>query len=122
MAWVAEFIRLYTTRNNRWLSPKFLIGESYGTTRAAALSEHLLGDQGIALNGIVFISTVLNFATLSPSDGTTCRTPCICQRTLPRQRFIRSCLRTSRPISATLKEVEKWALGDYVAALAKEVH
>jgi len=65
---VAEFIRLYLTRNERWLSPKFLAGESYGTTRAAGLSG-VLTDRGIALNGIVLISTVLNFETLSDQKG-----------------------------------------------------
>ena len=63
--WVGEFIRLYTTRYQRWPSPKFLAGESYGTTRAAALSEHLLDEHGINLNGIILISTVLDFQTLS---------------------------------------------------------
>ncbi|HEX8910906.1 MAG TPA: hypothetical protein VF796_01005 [Humisphaera sp.] len=67
--WVAEFIRLWTTRNQRWPSPKFLAGESYGTTRAAALSEHLLQQQGIALNGVILISTVLDFATLRAGGG-----------------------------------------------------
>src|SRR5206468_11558713 len=56
---VAEFIRLYTTRYERWQSPKFLAGESYGTTRAAALSEYLLDRVGLDLNGIVFVSSVL---------------------------------------------------------------
>jgi len=60
---VADFIRLYTTRNSRWTSPKFLAGESYGTTRSAGLSGYLV-EHGIALNGICLISTVLNFGTL----------------------------------------------------------
>jgi len=61
---VGEFIRLYCTRNNRWASPKFLIGESYGTTRAAGLSSHLQGELGMYLNGILLISAVLDFQTL----------------------------------------------------------
>jgi carboxypeptidase C (cathepsin A) len=65
---VAEFIRLYLTRYERWSSPKFLAGESYGTTRAAGLAG-VLADHGIALNGIVLISTVLNFETLSDNKG-----------------------------------------------------
>jgi len=65
---VAQFIRLYTTRYERWESPKFLAGESYGTTRAAALSNVLLED-GISLNGVVLISSVLNFQTLSFGSG-----------------------------------------------------
>ncbi|HSU69529.1 MAG TPA: hypothetical protein VLJ39_21765 [Tepidisphaeraceae bacterium] len=65
---VGQFIRIYTTRYQRWLSPKFLAGESYGTTRAAALSDYLL-ENGISLNGIVLISSVLNFQTISFGNG-----------------------------------------------------
>lgn len=61
---VGELIRLWTTRNDRWLSPKFLIGESYGTTRAAALAEHLQERRGLYLNGIVLVSSVLDFSTI----------------------------------------------------------
>lgn len=66
---VADFIRLWLTRNDRWLSQKFLAGESYGTTRAAALSGDLQDRLGIYLNGISLISMVLNFQTLSFSPG-----------------------------------------------------
>jgi carboxypeptidase C (cathepsin A) len=66
---VGEFIRLYLTRNNRWDSPIFLIGESYGTTRATALSEHLQQKHGIYLNGILLVSSVLQFQTLRFNDG-----------------------------------------------------
>ncbi len=66
---VAAFIRLYLTRYERWSSPKFLAGESYGTTRAAALSDRLLENDGIYLNGITLISTVLNFETISFARG-----------------------------------------------------
>ncbi len=58
---VGEFIRLYIGRNQRWASPKFLIGESYGTTRAAGLSSHLQQELGIYINGIMLISAILNF-------------------------------------------------------------
>lgn len=60
---VGEFIRMYLTRYERWASPLFLIGESYGTMRAAGLAGHLI-DRGIALNGIALISTVLDFNTI----------------------------------------------------------
>jgi carboxypeptidase C (cathepsin A) len=66
---VGEFIRQYTTRNSRWLSPKFLAGESYGTTRAAGLSGYLQQRLGMNLNGIVLVSSVLNFGTLSFEAG-----------------------------------------------------
>jgi carboxypeptidase C (cathepsin A) len=66
---VGDFIRLYTTRYNRWLSPKFLIGESYGTTRAAGLAGYLEDRYGMYLNGIALISAVLDFSTISFSPG-----------------------------------------------------
>ena len=65
---VGEFIRLYLTRNERWSSPLFLAGESYGTTRAAGLAGHLI-EKGIAFNGIMLVSTVLNFQTLDFAIG-----------------------------------------------------
>jgi len=60
---VGDFIRLYTTRYKRWLSPKFLIGESYGTTRASGLSGYLHDRHGMYLNGIMLVSAILNFLT-----------------------------------------------------------
>ena len=66
---VADFIRLYLTKFDRWASPKFLAGESYGTTRAAGLSEYLLRQDGIYLNGISLISSVLNFGTIRFAPG-----------------------------------------------------
>jgi carboxypeptidase C (cathepsin A) len=66
---VGDFIRLYTTRNKRWSSPKFLAGESYGTTRAAGLSGYLQQRYGMYLNGIILISTVLNFQTSDFNSG-----------------------------------------------------
>ncbi len=61
---VAEVIRLWTTREGRWLSPKIVIGESYGTTRAAALADHLQATHAMYLNGVVLVSSVLDFASL----------------------------------------------------------
>jgi carboxypeptidase C (cathepsin A) len=66
---VANFIRLFTTRQSRWTSPKFLAGESYGTTRASNLSGYLQQRQGFALNGIMLLSAVLNFQTISFDRG-----------------------------------------------------
>lgn len=58
---VSEFIRLYMTRNERWSSPKFLIGESYGTTRSAGIAYHMGQNHGVYFNGIMLVSSVLNF-------------------------------------------------------------
>ena len=66
---VGEFIRLWTTRHGRWLSPKYLCGESYGVFRAAGLADHLRGRYGMYLNGLILISGVLDFATISGQTG-----------------------------------------------------
>ncbi|MES1181056.1 MAG: peptidase S10, partial [Verrucomicrobiota bacterium] len=66
---VGEFIRLWTTRHDRWLSPKFLCGESYGVFRAAGLAEFLRSRYGMYLNGLVLVSGVLDFATISGGTG-----------------------------------------------------
>lgn len=65
---VGEFIRMYLTRNQRWDSPLFLVGESYGTTRAAGLAGYLI-NRGVAFNGIVLVSSVLDFQTLVFAPG-----------------------------------------------------
>ena len=115
---VAQFIRLYTTRYQRWLSPKFLAGESYGTTRAAALSGYLL-DNGISLNGIVLISCVLNFGTISFGNG----------NDLPYALYLPSYTALAwyhkklppdlQPnLTKALDESEDWALHGYLTALA----
>jgi carboxypeptidase C (cathepsin A) len=69
LASVGDFIRIWTTRYSRWSSPKFLAGESYGTTRAAGLSQYLQDRYGMYVNGIVLISSVLNFQALDFEPG-----------------------------------------------------
>jgi len=66
---VGEFIRLWTTRHDRWLSPKYLCGESYGVFRAAGLAEHLSGRYGMYLNGLILVSGVLDFSTIIDDAG-----------------------------------------------------
>lgn len=65
---VGEFIRLYLTRYSRWNSPLYLIGESYGTFRAAGLAGYLV-EKGIAFNGVALISSILNFQTARFNPG-----------------------------------------------------
>jgi carboxypeptidase C (cathepsin A) len=114
---VGDFIRLYLTRYQRWSSPKFLAGESYGTTRAAGLSAHLLERYGIDLNGIILISTVLNFQTLSPADGNdlpyALYLPSYASIALYHQK-----IKAADP-DKLRDEVSRYALGDYLTALAQ---
>ena len=66
---VGDFIRRWVSENDRWSSPKFLLGESYGGIRAAGLSNHLQSRYGMSLNGVVLLSTLLDFSTLQPAQG-----------------------------------------------------
>ncbi|MFH1068497.1 MAG: peptidase S10 [Candidatus Glassbacteria bacterium] len=112
---VGKFIRLYTTRNKRWVSPKFLIGESYGTTRAAGLSGHLQEELGLYLNGIILVSAVLDFQTIRFNTG----------NDLPYVLFLPSYTATAwyhrrlpaelqeGGLAAALEEAERFAGGDY---------
>jgi carboxypeptidase C (cathepsin A) len=116
---VAEFIRLYVTKHTRWASPKFLIGESYGTTRAAALSGELMNRHRMNLNGIMLVSTVLNFQTIWGGAG----------NDLPHALFLPTFTATAwhhkklpadlqaKPLPEVLKLAEDFATRDYNRAL-----
>jgi carboxypeptidase C (cathepsin A) len=115
---VGDFIRLFTTRYGRWLSPKFLIGESYGTTRAAGLSGYLQQRHGMYLNGIMLVSAVLDFSTLEFEVG----------NDLPYVLFLPTYaaiaryhgkVRSRKPMKKFVADVEKFAGGEYSQALAK---
>lgn len=67
---VGAFVRMYLTRFGRWSSPKYLGGESYGTTRSAGLAGHLMSRYGVFLNGVILISSVLSFQTIALDSNT----------------------------------------------------
>ena len=116
---VSDFIRLYLTRAHRWASPLFLVGESYGTTRAAGLAGNLI-DRGVAFNGIVLVSSILNFQTAEFTKG----------NDLPYVLYLPTYTATAwyhkrlapdlqADLQATLKQAEAFALGPYATALAQ---
>jgi carboxypeptidase C (cathepsin A) len=115
---VGEFIRLWTTRYGRWTSPKFLSGESYGTTRAAGLSGWLQ-QQGFYLNGIVLISSILNFETTS-FDSANDQAYVLFLPTYSAIAWYHKRLAPelqSRPVADVAREAEQFALTDYTHAL-----
>lgn len=117
---VGEFIRLYTTRFQRWASPKFLAGESYGTTRAAGLTGHLMKRYGLYLNGVLLISSVLDFQTLEFLPGNDL--PYILfLPTYAATAWYHHCLAAElqADLRRTLDEVEAFARGEYATALFK---
>lgn len=117
---MAEFIRLFLVRYGRWSSPLYLAGESYGTTRSAGLAG-LLVDKGIALNGIVLISTVLNFQTLHFDRGNDLPYPLYLPTYAATAWYHKKLAKDllARPLRDVLDEVEAYALGDYTVALMK---
>jgi carboxypeptidase C (cathepsin A) len=119
LASVGEFIRLYLTKFERWASPLFLVGESYGTTRAAGLSG-LLIDKGIAFNGVLLISAIMNFQTVNFDQGNDLPYPLH----LPSYTAIAWYHKKLAPdlqkdLRRTLAEAEQWATSEYQVALAK---
>jgi carboxypeptidase C (cathepsin A) len=116
---VGEFIRLWTSRYARWSSPKYLIGESYGTTRASGLAGHLLERYGLYLNGLMLVSCALDFTVLRFDTN----------NDLPPVLFLPTCAATAwyhgrlapelqaKPLRELLAEVEAFAGGDYAKAL-----
>lgn len=115
---VSEFIRLYLTKYARFSSPLFLVGESYGTTRAAGISKYMV-ERGIAFNGLVLVSSAMNFLSLDFIQSSD----------LPHVLFLptyaatawyHNALPRKRPsLSAFLKEVERFASGEYANILLK---
>ncbi len=115
----SEFIRLYITRNERWSSQLYLLGESYGTTRAAGVAGYL-ADQGISFNGITLLSMVLNFETLE--DNKTNDQPFIFL--VPSFTTIAGYHHKLAPdlaqdMNKARAESEKWAYEEYAPALAR---
>ncbi|TLN26439.1 peptidase S10 [bacterium] len=115
---VGDFIRLYTTRYNRWLSPKFLIGESYGTTRASGLSGYLQERHGMYLNGIMLVSTVLDFGTIDFTPGN--ELPYVLfLPTYAATAWYHDALKFHQPLQTLLADVQEFAVNEYAPALLK---
>lgn len=118
LQWVAEFIRRYTTRFDRWTSPKFLLGESYGTLRSAGLAP-VLQSRGIELNGIILVSSVIDFSTIRFNE--------VNER--PYMAFLPTYTATAwyhgrlgpelqgRDLESVLEEARAFAIGEYFTAL-----
>ncbi len=114
---VGELIRLWTSRNGRWLAPRYLCGESYGTTRAAALARYLQERFGMALNGLILISAVIDFGTGEFSGAND--VPYVIY--LPSYAAVahHHGLHGDRPLAEVLREAEQFAATEYPYALAQ---
>lgn len=116
---LAHFVGVYVNRNNRWNSPKFLIGESYGTFRSVALANYLQSHDGMYINGIVLVSSVLDMSTLSFNTGDD-RPYIFYVPSYAASAWYYKMLK-DRPadLSAFVKDARAFAAGEYAAALMK---
>ncbi|GAB3479413.1 S10 family peptidase [Amycolatopsis cihanbeyliensis] len=114
---ISEIIRLWVSRNERWLSPKFVAGESYGTLRAAGLAAHLQDRHGLYLNGLLLISSVLDMGTIRFVEG----------NDLPYSLYVPTYaaiahyhgVHGNRPLAELLAEAEEFASRDLPWALQR---
>ncbi len=115
---VAELIRIWVSRNKRWMSPKFVAGESYGTLRGAALAEHLQSRHGMYLNGLILISSVLDLSSLDFEKQRNDRAHALYLPTYAAIAHYHGKVKR-RSLRALVKEAEEYAAGDYPAVLRK---
>ena len=116
----SAFVRRYVTAYGRWLSPKFVVGESYGTARAAGLVDDLQDSAGLYVDGVLLISSALNFSTFTFRPG----------NDLPYALALPSYTASAwyhkklapelqSDLSKSLTQVEQWATSEYLVALAQ---
>ncbi|MES2734090.1 MAG: peptidase S10 [Bacteroidota bacterium] len=116
---IGEFIRLYSSRAGRWSSPKFIVGESYGTTRAAGLSGYLQDRHGLYLNGIVLISAILNFQTAVFESGNDLPFGLFLPTYTAMAWYHKKLSPEFTALKPLLEEVQQFAMNEYSLALAK---
>jgi carboxypeptidase C (cathepsin A) len=115
---ITQFIYQYVSRSGRWNSPKFLIGESYGTTRSAVLVNRLQQQENMDFNGVVLMSSVLDFETLEFAPGHDISYVLYLPSYAATAAYHHA-IPTPANLPAFLDEVRTWAMGPYAAALAK---
>jgi carboxypeptidase C (cathepsin A) len=116
----AAFIRLFVTKYRRWLSPQFIVGESYGTTRAVGMARYLQGHDALYLDGLILLSSALNMEAISFDPGNdlpyvlslpSCAAVALYHGRLGDRRLLN--------LQKTLERAKTWALQDYISALAR---
>lgn len=113
---VGDFIRIWITENKRWASPKYLCGESYGGIRAAGLAQHLQDRYGMSLNGVILLSSLLDYRTIVGSQGSQLSYQ-VFLPTFATTAYFHKKIEGDR--EAILREAREFAFGDYGVALMK---
>jgi carboxypeptidase C (cathepsin A) len=114
---VSRFITQYVDDNHRWGSPKYLLGESYGTTRAAGVVDYLQTRRNMAFNGVVLISVALDFETFFPLPGNDTSYPLLLPSLAATAWYHHALPRQPAELAPFLAEVRRFATGEYAAAL-----
>ena len=115
---VGELIRIWTSRHRRWMSPKFVAGESYGTLRGAALVEHLQSRHGMYVNGLMLISSVLDLSSIDFDKQRNDRAHALYLPTYAAIAHYHGKV-ARRSLKALLKEAEEYAAHEYPHVLAR---
>jgi carboxypeptidase C (cathepsin A) len=113
---VGDFIRRWISEHDRWSSPKYILGESYGGIRAAGLSQHLQSRYGMQLNGVVLLSSLLDFATLRSASGNDVSSMVYLPSFTGTAHFHK---KITGDRDALIKESTEFAFGEYASALLK---
>ena len=116
---VSQFIKQYVSDNNRWNSPKFLIGESYGTTRSAGIVDYLQTNEYMNFNGVILISTALDIESIFDLPGNERTFPLFLPTFTAVSWYHHLLPNQPKDLLPLLDEVRKFALGEYTVALMK---
>jgi carboxypeptidase C (cathepsin A) len=117
---VAQYIRLWLTEHGRWNAPKFVGGESYGTTRSAAVTNALTsGYNDVALNGVILISTILDFGLESGAEGNEMQYVVTLPSMAAAAWYHKKAGGNFSSVEPFVAEARTFALGPYAAALLK---
>src|SRR5690348_586705 len=116
---VGDFIRLYTSKNERWSSPKFIGGESYGTTRSAGVANYLQERYGMYLNGVILISAILDFGADETDRGNDRPFPLQLPTFAATAWYHHKLSPQYTDLKSLLNEVEHFSMNEYASALLK---
>ncbi len=116
VGYLTDFIRRFVSEHDRWPSPKYLLGESYGALRVSALADELQERHGMYLNGVVLLSGLLDFQTLSPQGGNDIPYLCFLPAMAANAHF-HGKLKNPPPVEKLMAQARSFAFGDYATAL-----